>query len=270
MRLASRYGVMIPSIIIAVTVRSVRCAPGAAKGVTMSVARDIENYFAALERLKRQPARQSVRTETLPFVTISRQSGAGGHTLAEALLAAMAGESDRELFDGWQIFDRAHFEEMEQREGEGELRTLLGEEYHTQIGEFLLGLFGRQPPQDALLLRQSRLIRSVAVLGRAIIVGYGASQACKGLRSGLHLRLVAPEPWRVKRLAAQTGLDEARARQEGQRRDQARARLLKQHYRVDIDDPLQYDAICNGERLDRDTLAAAVIAAIKQRASVLR
>lgn len=112
-------------------------------------------------------------------------------------------------------------------------------------------------------------MRSLAVLGRVIIVGHGASQATRGLRSGVHLRLVAPEPARRRRLAEQGGLDEDQVRQEIARRDQARARLLKDHYRVDIDDPLHYDAVFNTGEIGVEAVAAAALALIKHRAGSL-
>ena len=41
-----------------------------------------------------------------PFVTISREAGAGGHTLAYVLLTDFAGDHDQDLFGGWHVFDR--------------------------------------------------------------------------------------------------------------------------------------------------------------------
>lgn len=233
----------------------------------MSVAQNIEHYFAALERQARQSDDRQAVLGSLPFVTISRQAGAGAGLLAEALLKILAEDPDRRLCDGWRVLDAGSVGELRNRGGGQRLRALLGEDYHSQIGEFVLGLLGGSDPQDTALLRQSELLRSAAALGRVIIIGHGASQATKGLHAGVHLRLVAPLERRVGHLAAHTGLSEAEARRELEQRDRNRARLLKNHYRAEIDDPLLYDAVFNTAALDATALAAATLALVKRRAA---
>ena len=47
---------------------------------------------------------------TYPFVTISRQAGAGGHTLVHELVRQMDQVPQEEAFRGWHIFDIAAYE----------------------------------------------------------------------------------------------------------------------------------------------------------------
>ena len=41
-----------------------------------------------------------------PFVTISRQAGAGGHSLANVLIDRFHEQPDKELFGDWEMFDQ--------------------------------------------------------------------------------------------------------------------------------------------------------------------
>ena len=59
------------------------------------------------------------------------------------------------------------------------------------------------------------------------------------------------------------------ARQIMQEQDDARARLLKEHYQVAIDNPLLYDVTWNTGTMSVETIAMATIAAIKQRRKTL-
>ena len=238
----------------------------------MSTISNVEHYLAAMAKMERNSQVNRGDTAGLPFITLSRQAGAGGRSLAEVLLKAMAREADAELFHGWQIFDRQLCESVVQDpELQDSLRSLLDEYYHSQIGEFVLGLFGRQTPQDAAILRLSQVMRSLASVGKVIIVGRGGSQVAKGLPQGLHLRLIAPERVRVQRMMTLLGMtisgqDEAAARRRTRELDKERDRLLKTHFQVDVTDPLNYHAVWNTDEVALETIAAAVIAMIKQRA----
>ncbi len=54
------------------------------------------------------------------------------------------------------------------------------------------------------------------------------------------------------------GLEEQAARVESKRLDEARARLLRTHFRVDIDDPARYDAVFNTGQIPIEALVDAV------------
>lgn len=228
----------------------------------MKTTADAERYL--MELFKRQCMRPVHTSGIEPFITISRQAGAGGHSAASAILNAFITKG-AEPFNDWQIFDRTLAEGSADNP---EIETALPElfqDYHSQIGEFVLGLFGRQVPQDLRQMRLSRVIRSVAMLGRVIIVGYGGAEVSRDLRNGVHLRLVAPEPVRVQRIMAEQQVGEAEARQIVHNRDRERARMVKDHFGIDIDDPLRYDAIWNTATVSLETIAAATIGLIESR-----
>ena len=66
----------------------------------------LERYLRAeMERLRlsRRPAESAAKPR--PFVTISRQAGAGGHSLADVMLGVFEQQPDRDTFSGWQIVD---------------------------------------------------------------------------------------------------------------------------------------------------------------------
>jgi cytidylate kinase len=228
---------------------------------------DVENYLAAMAKVERARSGVAKAPIALPFVTISRQAGAGAYRLAATLVQIMQTEKDAALFHGWQLLDRQLCRDLMHHEGvQGSMQSLLSEHYHSQISEFVSGLFGRHMPQDTAVMHQSKLIRSMASLGKVIVIGRAGSQAAKALPQGLHIRLVASEQVRIRSLLErQLDKDEKDVRRMLHEQDQERARLLKDHYRVDIDDPLLYDAVWNSASVDMEAIARAIIAVIQQR-----
>jgi len=204
--------------------------------------------------------------EVHPFVTISRQAGAGGHSLAAALLEAFARQDDGATFGGWHVFDRRICEMVvEDPKLTGSLESLVSEEYRSRTEDFIHQLLSPSVSQDYVAERVFRIVRTLAGVGKAVIVGRAGSQATLGLGQGVSLRLVAPEPVRLGRIMTIDHLGEREARNEMKKRDAHRARLVRRHFRVYIDDPLGYDATFNTGTLSFDEIAEAVVAMLRSR-----
>jgi cytidylate kinase len=63
-------------------------------------------------------------------------------------------------------------------------------------------------------------------------------------------------------------LDERKARQQVHKRDTDRARLLKDHFGVDIADPTEYDVTWNTDRTSLGEIADAVVGLVRSRSQV--
>ena len=205
-----------------------------------------------------------------PYVTISRQAGAGGLVLAETLVEVFGRQDDEELFGGWQVFDQKLCEVVaEDADLADSLDALLAEEYRTRTDEFISQIFRPAKDQTYVMGRVFRVVRTVASVGKAIIVGRGGSEVTRGMKPGVSLRLVAPEPARIARLMELESVDEREAREIAGRRDAARARLLRRHFRADIADPLLYDTVWNTGLASFEEIAEAVAEMLRHRAAAV-
>ena len=130
-----------------------------------------------------------VRSGVSPFVTISRQAGAGGHTLAERLIALMEGSETSELFRGWQMFDEKLCEQLlRDTHSEVSLQSLLSEEYRSQVSDFISGFFGAKQSSASVIFQKTfETIRALASVGKVIIVGRAGAQVTEGLPQGVHV-----------------------------------------------------------------------------------
>jgi len=208
----------------------------------------------------------AIGAEQYPFVTISRQAGAGGQSLAQTMLEVFARQADVALFGGWHVFDRRLCEIVaEDPKLVGSLELLVTEAYRSRTEDFLRNLLTTTTDQNFVMEGVFRSVRTVAGMGKAIIVGRAGSQVTKGMGSGLSLRLVAPETVRIARLMERHAIDERAARDQARKRDADRARLLRRHFRTDIDDPFGYDAVWNTAGVTTEEIAESVVAILRRR-----
>jgi cytidylate kinase len=201
-----------------------------------------------------------------PFITISREAGAGAHTLAHALLERFEREN-APLFRGWQIIDRDLCERVA---GDYNLRasvqSLVGEEYRSQIEDAILTMLG-QTPRDVVMRRIFETIRTLGSVGKVIIVGRCGMCVTRDLPGALHLRLVASESSRTARMMRLLKIPQARAKQVVENHDRDRARLVSRYFMRSIDDPLLYDAIWNTDATPIAAIAEAAVALLRYRES---
>ena len=224
----------------------------------------MERYVSAHTADMESPGGAAERAR--PFITISRQAGAGGHHLADTLVALFGEQEDEWLFGGWQVFDRQLCEIVAgDPTHAASLSSLLAEEYRTKTDEFFRQLFGQSIDQDLLMHGVFRVVGSVASIGKSIIVGRAGSEVTRHLDTGISIRLVAPEETCIRGVMDYYELDERAARDRARKLDASRARLLKKHFAVDINDPTRYDLVWNTGRGSIEMLGEVLIAALRHK-----
>lgn len=228
---------------------------------------EIQGFLDAVTYREVHPRAPGEKPGRHPFVTISRQAGAGGHTLAHVLVRQMQHEQDP-IFQGWQVFDRELCERlMADPRLHVSMQSLLTEEYRSEIEDAIFSLVGGQTPRDVVVRRLFETIRTLATVGRVVIVGRAGMCVTRDLPDGVHVRLVASGPARVQRMMQLLHLDEAGAREAVDRQDRDRARLVREHFSREIHDPLLYDVTWNTDSVSFEAMAASIIALIKHRGS---
>ncbi|MCP3973875.1 MAG: cytidylate kinase-like family protein [bacterium] len=226
---------------------------------------NIERYLSAeAARMRERDTTSSPRVR--PFVTISRQAGAGGHDLAQSLVEVFAAQDDADLFEGWQVFDRKLCEMVARNPIYSvSMSSLLAEEYRTKTNDFFHQILRSTVDQGTVMNEVFRVVAAVASIGKCIIVGRAGSEVTRALSPGVAVRLVAPEEVRVRGVMEFYGLDEKTARAEAVKLDASRARLLDKHFGADIDDPTLYDGTWNTGQVAVPVIAENVATILRHR-----
>jgi len=166
-----------------------------------------------------------------PFITISRQAGAGGRALAARLVDRLNAIDPGDL--PWKVWDN---ELVERVAAEHHLPAscvaALEDQKPSWLEEALgsLTLSGNSPDEATVFRRMATAIRALAELGRVVIVGRGGAYLTADMPGGVHVRLVAPVGFRIAKTAKAKGLSPDAAAAWVRETDRARESFYRRHW----------------------------------------
>lgn len=203
-----------------------------------------------------------------PFVTISRQAGAGGNALAVALEEKIQKLHAEPLFRGWQLCNEQMRQMLSQDPAlKKTVESLHATEYHSHAEDFISQFIYGGSSQDVVIKKMLHLMRTFAIHGKVIFVGRGSTFLTRDLPLGIHVRLEASMESRIKRMAPEFGPDEKNVRRVIAEKDKAKAELVKTFFNKEINDPLLYDVRWNTDRVSIDEIADLLIVMIRRKAA---
>jgi len=204
-----------------------------------------------------------------PFITISREAGAGGHALAVAIVKEMEKRRDEPFFREWQVFDDELCQlVMKDERLKVTMEFLMTEKFRSEAEDFWVGLRGNESPQYTIVKKVFECVRTLAKVGKVIIVGRGGACLTRDLKNGVHVRLVAPLPLRIKQVMEVRGISEAEAKKIVKEWDSSRAKLINTFFFRDIADPLLYDAVWNAGEVSMEMIAVSVLEMVRRKVSL--
>lgn len=211
------------------------------------------------ERVVRVDPGHQLAARIGPYVTISREAGACGSRIAE-----LAGE---EL--GWEVLDKALLDHVAHRCNVSRSLVELVDETPSNWAHDILGPWiDRQVvPHEKYIRHMARIALAAARRGNVIFVGRGV-QFLLPRGSGLAVRIVAPEKYRVAQLVERHGFTDAEARRYLKEADEGRREFVLRYFHRDIHDPHLYDLVVNAEALGPAGAAALIVAAVKKRGAL--
>jgi cytidylate kinase len=208
----------------------------------------------------------------MPIVTISRQFGAGGSSVAGLVASELIAEVvDKKLIE--EVARRLSIRPSDVEAEDERPRTLLERLVRSfSVLEPGFGM-GWTPPypdplydsrKDIIHLTEN-VIREVAEGGNVVIVGRGAGFVLRDRPGVYRVFLRAPDDARVKTLMAREGFSDAEARRKMHETDSNRAAYIKQLYGHDWCDVDEYDMILNTGRISYETAAQMILCGVRDR-----
>ena len=172
----------------------------------------------------------------LPCITISRQFGALGGALGQALAEEL----------GFTCWDQELVHAVARRSGMDEqMLATVDEQTRTTIDLFIDGLLRGRTYSEGEYLRQiGRLIQTISAHGSGIIVGRGG-QFLLDSSETLHVRTVCPLGPRIRGVAQRRGVSESEAKAIIEKGEKERQAFIQKHYGRDVTDPATYDLTVN-------------------------
>ena len=199
------------------------------------------------------------------FITISRQYGAGGSEVARRVAEAL----------GWRVVDNELIEQVAARAGlapediarmEERVPTFverLGRTLAAATPELFAPTSGGgsiAPLEEADLVRITEaVVAEIAERGEVVLVGRAAPAVLAMRTDALHVKLVAPKPYRIAVAAARLQVPPAKAAEIVEETDKMRARYNREYYHRDWCDPANYHMVLNTESLGLDGAADVIV-----------
>jgi hypothetical protein len=120
--------------------------------------------------------------------------------------------------------------------------------------------------QEADLVRITEsVVAEAAAKGRLVLVGRAAPAVLAQERDSLHVKLVAPKPYRIQAAAERLGVDLQKAATVVDESDSTRARYHRQYYHRDWNDPVNYHMVLNTGALGLDGATSVIVSEARRR-----
>ena len=207
------------------------------------------------------------QTPAAPFVTISRESGSGGTSLARALARLLNAEAPEAT--SWNIHDGNLVTTMlKENQMTPRLARFLPEDKVSELNASVGELVGLHPSLWDLFQKTNETMVRLARAGRTILVGRGANFATAGLANGIHVRLVAPPAHRARYLSQLYGLSEREALNYNARRDAGQRRYVASVFGAKVAEHSAYDLVFNTSRISIAEVATQIGALVRARTAV--
>jgi len=217
--------------------------------------------LAVAAQLKRHFSKEPKTTH--PFVTISREYGCDGNELAALVaqkMTAVAGEQP------WEVVSSETLHEAHQ-EGKLSAATLKDlERYgHSELTAYVRDAVFGMGNLTEVVQQISKITHLLAAKGHVVFLGGGASIITSDMAKGIHIRLYAPESWRIGNHAKRWKLSDSEALKRVKGRHNEREAYVKAFLGEDIADPAHYHLMVDNARVGAEEAADLIVAMIKSR-----
>jgi cytidylate kinase len=209
------------------------------------------------------PAAAGTAPGAVRFVTISRQAGAGGLSLATELVNAINRLSpDAQPHpEPWCAWDHDLVDKVAaEHRIPNQFIEAMEDANHRWFSEFLASLSTSCDPSEFKVYRRVAMtIRALAQAGRAIIVGRGGVFITQGMPGGLHLRLVGPVQFRIGQMADRLHVSLREAAAKVHEIDRNRATFYRQHWPSKNVGPETFALTLNTAQLTEPQMVACLV-----------
>ncbi len=206
-----------------------------------------------------------------PVVTISRQTGCSARRIAIKLSKILTGYSymsDTKTDAEWHWADKETFRQtIREVEDELESRNIKDPEMVERVA-MIAKAFSKEKFIDAVDEKALTILKDVilklAIQGRYIILGRGATTLLADLPNKLSIRLEAPLEWRINRVAQMKNLSHMEAEEYVLKSDEKRCRFTTSVIGRTYENT-DFDIIFNYASLSDDQIVEVIVSILKSK-----
>lgn len=204
----------------------------------------------------------STQKEAGPVITISRQTGCGASKVAWAICEELNKRKPSVKSESkWSFISR---EILQQSAAElnldpTALKNIISDKDRGMMDQIVEALSTHSHKSDKKILKTvQEVIRQFGTKGNVVIVGRGGASICSDLKRSLHVRIEAPEQWRVAEIVKRLDFSKAYATEYVRKQDAEREMLVTKLFGKKPDN-LVYDIEINRSRFTEKELVDSII-----------
>ena len=163
----------------------------------------------------------------------------------------------------WEVLDRSLLDRVAERLHEPRTMLDMVDETHSNWAYDVLGAWmdGQIVTHEKYVACLTRVVRAAGRRGKVVFVGRGA-QFLLPPKTGLAVRLVASEKYRIAKIVERQSLSETEARRFMLKTDHDRRQFVGRYFHRDVSDPHLYDLVLNVETLGPAATVEQIVAAL--------
>jgi cytidylate kinase len=205
-----------------------------------------------------RPKHESHEIGIRPAITISRMTGAGGHTVASSLATHLQARIPGH--ESWTVFDRnLVIKVLEDHHMQEYVSHFMEESHKSMLRESVEEWMGLHPSSWTVVQWINATILRLAQSGNVILVGRGGMAAITTkVATVFHAYLIGSLEKRIERVKEVYGLDQKKAISYIREKDEGRRRYVKDNFGVDVDNPQHYHVTINTDLMGYDEAATLI------------
>jgi len=209
-----------------------------------------------INKWQAQGGERKPKKPMIPVITISRQFGSVGRTVAQRVAAELGLDLfDREIIH--EVAESAHMRES--------MVETLDEKAISSLEDMISAATNERHLWSYEYLHHlMRVIGTIGKHGRAVILGRGANFILPR-ENTFRVRIIAPLAMRIENTAKEMGVSLEEAKQLTIKSESDREAFIRKYFNADANDPQHYDLVINAEQVDIASAVACIKAAVKPR-----
>jgi len=202
-----------------------------------------------------------IKKESGPIITLSREYGCYASHIATLLNEKLTEASQIDtkkvkwnVISNEILLDAAKALEIDP----SKISHLFGASEKQFLSDLLESFSTKKYVSDTAIKKAiTAIVKSYAEQGNAIIVGRAGCVITKGITKSLHVRLVAPHDWRVRRIQERFNLNEVSARKQVAEFDEKRKTFMS-FFRGDKPDAELFDVTFNRAKMTEEEIISSI------------
>jgi cytidylate kinase len=198
--------------------------------------------------------RKERKEAPLPVITISRQPG----SIVNEVVQRLSKELKLDIIDSKVINGVAESTRMSEK-----VVSQLDEKTRNVLDNWIVYLKAtRFLLTDKYVYHLTKVIGSIGEQGGAIIIGRGANLILPPEET-LRVRFIAPMETKIRHMMQEFGITEEDAKERIILKEAERRESVRRYFKVNIEDPINYDLIINTEFLGMENIIGVIRSALK-------